>query len=39
LDEGLVPYLKEGPVHTPPTKTYEPPEGDYLDVTYLYDRR
>ena len=39
LDQNLVPFVREGPVHTPPTKAYEPPEGDYFDVTYLYDRR
>lgn len=41
LDSNLIPYVREGPVHTPPLKSqeYEPPEGDYLDVTYLYDKR
>jgi len=39
LDSNLLPYTREGPVHTPPNKIYEPPEGDYNDVTYLYDRR
>lgn len=39
LDSNLLPYTREGPVNTPPNPTYEPPEGDYNDVTYLYDRR
>ncbi|CAF0731239.1 unnamed protein product [Brachionus calyciflorus] len=39
LDTKLIPYAREGPVHTPPSKNYEPPEGDYYDTTYLYDRR
>lgn len=40
LDSNLLPYTREGPVNTPPIgMTYEPPEGDYNDVTYLYDRR
>lgn len=39
LDSQLLPFVREGPVHTPPTKKYDPPEGDYNDCTYLYDRR
>lgn len=39
LDESLTTYTREGPVHTPANQNYDPPEGDYQDVTYLYDRR
>lgn len=39
LDTKLIPYMKDGPVHTPPKNNYEPPEGDYYDTTYLYDRK
>lgn len=31
--------MKDGPVQTPPKNNYEPPEGDYYDTTYLYDRK
>jgi len=39
LDAKLIPFVREGPVFTPANKNYEPPEGDYQDVTYMYDRR
>jgi len=39
LDSKLLPFTREGPVNTPPNSIYEAPEGDYNDVTYLYDRR
>lgn len=39
LDTTMLPFTRDGPVQTPPNKIYEPPEGDYNDVTYLYDRR
>lgn len=39
LDAELVPYVREGPVHTMPVAQYEAPEGDFLDVTKLYDKR
>ena len=35
----MLPYVKEGPVYTPKNESYDPPEGDYEDVTYLYDKK
>ena len=34
-----MPFMHEGPVYTPPNPKYEPPEGDYDDVTFLYNKR
>lgn len=40
LDENnLVNFKHDGPSYTPPNKLYEPPEGDYADATFMYDRR
>ena len=39
IDSKMLPFVHDGPVHTPPNLKYEPPEGDYDDVTFLYDRR
>jgi len=38
IDENLIQLKFNGPFYTPPIKSYEAPEGDYNDVTYLYDR-
>jgi large subunit ribosomal protein L40 len=39
IDDKLINFKHEGPCFTPEIKGYEAPEGDYIDVTYLYDRR
>ena len=39
LDHTMLPFVRDGPVRTPANKDYEPPEGDYYDVTNLFDKR
>ena len=39
LDEKLIELKFNGPSYTPAIKAYDAPEGDYIDVTYLYDRK
>lgn len=41
IDYSLIPYVRDGPSYTPPIneKEFEPPEGDYLDVTFLFDKK
>jgi lipoate synthase len=41
IDYNLIPYIREGPSYTSSIseKAFEPPEGDYLDVTFLYDKK
>jgi large subunit ribosomal protein L40 len=33
IDPNLVPFTVTGPVHTPPIKGYDAPDGDYVDVS------
>ncbi|XP_012859657.2 39S ribosomal protein L40, mitochondrial [Echinops telfairi] len=35
-DPNLLPFEREGPYHTPPVPTYQPPEGRYNDITKVY---
>ncbi|NXI15433.1 RM40 protein, partial [Irena cyanogastra] len=35
-DEGLFPFQREGPTHTPPLPGYDPPEGKCTDITKVY---
>ena len=39
LDDGLINFTHDGPSYTPKIKNYEAPDGDYYDVTYLYDKK
>ncbi|KAL8598376.1 hypothetical protein ACOMHN_032653 [Nucella lapillus] len=36
-DDTLIPLQFRGPVSTPPIKGYQPPDGEYIDVTKTYD--
>ncbi|XP_041355103.1 39S ribosomal protein L40, mitochondrial-like [Gigantopelta aegis] len=36
MDEGLIPVVLHGPVHTPPIGDYEPPDGDYINTTKTF---
>ncbi|XP_023692872.1 large ribosomal subunit protein mL40 [Paramormyrops kingsleyae] len=35
-DPELVPFLNQGPSHTPPITNYQAPEGKYNDITKVY---
>lgn len=35
-DTLLFPFTHEGPVHTPPIKEYEAPDGKYNNITKVY---
>ncbi|CAM9560215.1 unnamed protein product [Bubo scandiacus] len=35
-DEGLFPFERDGPNHTPPLPGYDPPEGKCIDITKVY---
>lgn len=35
-DPELVPFLNQGPSHTPPIVNYQAPEGKYNDITKVY---
>ncbi|XP_054011608.1 39S ribosomal protein L40, mitochondrial [Hylaeus anthracinus] len=37
IDDSFVPYSAVGPVHTPPIKNYDSPDGSYADITMVYD--
>lgn len=36
-DMGMIPFTAKGPVHTPPDKDYDYVDGDYNNITKLYD--
>lgn len=36
-DINMIPFTTMGPVHTPPIKDYNYVDGDYNDVTKVYD--
>ncbi|XP_067012899.1 large ribosomal subunit protein mL40 [Anabrus simplex] len=33
IDPGLIPFETKGPVHTPPIKDYDSPDGEYVDIS------
>ncbi|NWU44569.1 RM40 protein, partial [Hylia prasina] len=35
-DEGLFPFERDGPCHSPPLPGYDPPEGKCVDITKVY---
>lgn len=37
LDVSLLPYSTKGPVRTPPIRTYESPDGEYIDISKKWD--
>lgn len=37
LDENLIPFRSKGPVETPPIKSYDSPDGEYIDVSKKWD--
>jgi len=39
LDDKFLTFVREGPVYTAASGTYEPPEGDYQDATNTYTER
>lgn len=36
-DMGMIPFVAKGPVRTPPNKDYAFVDGDYNNVTKVYD--
>lgn len=36
-DMDMIPFVAKGPVHTPPNKDYEYVDGDYHNITKMYD--
>lgn len=36
-DIGMIPFVAKGPVQTPPIKDYTFVDGDYVNVTKVYD--
>ncbi|KAF7408259.1 hypothetical protein HZH66_002796 [Vespula vulgaris] len=36
IDLTFLPYLRQGPCHTPPIKNYDSPDGEYIDITLKY---
>ncbi|XP_046838065.1 39S ribosomal protein L40, mitochondrial isoform X1 [Vespa crabro] len=36
IDLTFLPYLKQGPCHTPPIQNYDSPDGEYIDMTIKY---
>ncbi|XP_076350232.1 mitochondrial ribosomal protein L40 [Tachypleus tridentatus] len=37
VDSALIPFKVSGPVQTPPIKNYDPPDGEYTDITKRWD--
>ncbi|XP_013791787.1 39S ribosomal protein L40, mitochondrial-like [Limulus polyphemus] len=37
IDSALIPFKVSGPVQTPPIKNYDPPDGEYTDMTKKWD--
>ena len=36
-DSNLIPFTAKGPVATPPLKSYESPDGDYIDISKKWE--
>ncbi|CAH0550494.1 unnamed protein product [Brassicogethes aeneus] len=36
IDFQLLPFSSQGPVETPPIKDYQPPDGDYQDISKVW---
>lgn len=37
VDTGLLPYRTHGPVNTPPIENYNYPDGEYADISVVYE--
>ncbi|XP_014205922.1 39S ribosomal protein L40, mitochondrial [Copidosoma floridanum] len=37
IDPELLPFSTKGPVRTPPIEGYDPPDGEYIDITKKYE--
>uniref|UniRef100_A0A1B6DHD1 Large ribosomal subunit protein mL40 n=1 Tax=Clastoptera arizonana TaxID=38151 RepID=A0A1B6DHD1_9HEMI len=37
VDPDFLPFIVKGPVENPPSKTYDPPDGEYIDISKKWE--
>ena len=38
VDEKLIPFVRRGPLYSPPNPNYDAPDGDYFDTTNYFSK-